>query len=227
MKKALLKIILKIGCNLLVIVFVGCVAFLVAKDHYDKKDKVVERIREVEVPIEVIVEKEIVISGDTIRSSMVNIGKLCTAEYNFTHVERFDSAREINGFKIPFTTATFIYSYDGTITAGIDFTKIQIDKNDNKKQITVILPEADIISSDVDQDSFKLYDEKNNIFNPITVTDVADSFSDLKTSEEQKAVEEGLLVKAKENAKVLVENFIRGSYNVGDYDIQVRFDMGE
>lgn len=222
------KVLIKIVGNILIIVLVGCVGFFVAKNHYGKKEELlVELIKEVEVPVEVIVEKEVVISGETIRSSMVNIGKLCTAEYNFTHVERFDSSREINGYKIPFTTTTFIYSYDGTITAGIDFTEIQIDKNDDKKEITVTLPEADIISSEVDQDSFKLYDEKNNIFNPISVADVAESFSDLKNSEEKKAVEEGLLDKAKENALVLVENFIRGSYNIGDYKIEVLFGIDE
>lgn len=221
------KIILKIAGNILIVVLVGCVGFFVAKYHYDKKERVIELIKEVEIPVEIVVEKEVVISGETIRASMVNIGKLCTAEYNFTHVERFDSSREINGYKIPFTTTTFIYSYDGTITAGIDFTKIQIDKNDIKKEITVTLPEAEIISSDVDQDSFKLYDEKNNIFNPISVADVAESFSDLKNSEEKKAVEEGLLDKAKENALVLVENFIRGSYNIGDYKIEVLFGIDE
>ena len=109
---------------------------------------------------------------------MENIGKLCTAEYSYTHVERADNSREIIGFKIPFTTATYIYSYDGTIMAGIDFTKIQIDKNDSEKLITVMLPDVEIISSDVDQSSFALYDEKNNIFNPISVSDVAESFND-------------------------------------------------
>lgn len=79
----------------------------------------------------------------------------------------------------------------------------------------------------MDQDSFQLYDEKNNIFNPISVTDVADSFANLKNTEEQKAIEKGLLDKAKENAILLVENFMRGSYDVGGYEIQVMFEQAE
>lgn len=218
------KVFLKKVRNLFAIVLICCGAFLAAKFYFARENQTNEVVKEVVVEKEVVIEKEVEISGETIRSNMVNIGKLCTAEYSFTHVERVDSSREIKGFKIPFTTATFIYSYDGTITAGIDFTKIQIDKNDINKEITIVLPEADVISSDVDQDSFKLYDEKNNIFNPISVTEITDSFSDLKESEEKKAIEEGLLDKAKENAKVLVENFIRGSYNIEDYDIEVLFD---
>lgn len=204
----------------LVIVLLCCGVFFGTKYYYSRHAKTIEVVKE--VPVEKIIEKEVQISGETIRYSMANIGKLCTAEYSYTHVERVNSSREIIGFKIPFTSATFIYSYDGTIMAGIDFAKILINKNDIEKIITVTLPDVEIISSDVDQDSFTLYDEKNNIFNPISVTDVTDSFSNLKNEEEKKAIEKGLLDKARANAVVLVENFMRGSYDIGDYKIEVQ-----
>lgn len=205
--------------NSLAFVLICYIVFLGTKFYYGRQVKTVEVVREVER----IIAKEVEISGETIRNSMSNIGKLCTAEYSYTHVERVDSAKELYGYEIPFTTATFIYSYDGTILAGIDFTKIQINKNDRTKKITVTLPDVEIISSDVDQNSFKLYDEKNNIFNPIHVTDVADSFANLKNSEEQKAIDNGLLDRAKENAVTLVENFLLSSYDVRNYDIEVIF----
>lgn len=209
--------------NIATIVFICYLIFLGTKFYYSRQVKTVEIVREVER----IIAKEIEISGETIRNSMVNIGKLCTAEYSYTHVERVDSSRELYGYEIPFTTATFIYSYDGTILAGIDFTKIQITKNDVTKKITVTLPDVEIISSDVDQNSFKLYDEKNNIFNPIHVTDVADSFANLKNSEEQKAINNGLLDRAKENAVTLVENFLLSSYDVRHYKIEVVFNAAQ
>lgn len=225
MKDALIKK----ARNILIITLICCGIFFGTKYYYSKQIKTVEVIKEIinEVEVETIVEKEVEITGETIRSGMANIGKLCTAEYSFTHVERVDSSKEINGYTIPFTTTTFIYSYDGTIMAGIDFTQIQVAKNDTDKKITVILPEVEIISSDVDQDSFMLYDEKNNIFNPISVADVAGSFADLKNSEEQKAIEKGLLENARTNAVMLIENFMRGSYNVSDYDIEVIFDAAK
>ncbi|MBD5495084.1 MAG: DUF4230 domain-containing protein [Lachnospiraceae bacterium] len=217
-----MKKIKRIIISIFAVVLLCFGIFFGTKFYYSRQVNTVEIIRE--VPVEKIVEKEIQISGETIRTSMANIGKLCTAEYNYTHVEKVDSSKEIYGYTIPFTTSMFIYSYDGTIMAGIDFTKIQIDKNDTEKIITVTLPDVEIISSDVDQDSFTLYDEKNNIFNPISVTDVADSFADLKNSEEEKAIEKGLFDRARESAVTLVENFMRGSYDVEDYDIEVRFE---
>lgn len=209
--------------NSLTFIMICYIIFLGTKFYYSRQVKTVEVVREVER----IIAKEVEISGDVIRYSMANIGKLCTAEYSYTHVERVDSSRELYGYQIPFTTATFIYSYDGTILAGVDFTKIKINKNDTARKITVTLPDVEIISSDVDQNSFKLYDEKNNIFNPIHVTDVADSFANLKNSEEQKAVDNGLLDRAKTNAVTLVENFLLSSYDVRHYTIEVLFDASK
>ena len=215
-----MKKIFNIAVGIIAMILICCGVFLGTKYYYSKQIKEVEVVREVEK----VVEKEIQISGETIRSSMANIGELCTAEYNYTHVEQVDSSREIKGFKIPFTTSMFIYSYDGTIKAGIDFKKIQIDKNDTKKLITVKLPDVKIISSEVHHDSFQLYDEKNNIFNPISVADVADSLVDLENSEKEKSIGDGLLDKAKTNAITLIENFMHGSYDVGEYDIIVVFN---
>ena len=169
-----------------------------------------------------VVEKEVVISAATIEAGLNDIGKLCTAEYYFTHVSSFDSSKKVRGFTIPGTKSSFVYSYDGVILAGVDFAGITVEKNEDEKTITVLLPKAEIISSDVDQNSFKLYDEKNNIFNPISVSDVTDSFADLKNDEEKKAVNAGLLDRAKENAVLLVQNFLKGSYSFDDYTITVK-----
>lgn len=209
--------------NYLAFIFLCYIIFLGTKFYYSRQVKTVEVVREVER----IIAKEVEISGEAMRYHMANIGKLCTAEYSYTHIERVDSSRELYGYEIPFTTATFIYSYDGTILAGIDFSKILINKNDITKRITVTLPDVEIISSDVDQNSFKLYDEKNNIFNPIRVTDVADSFANLKNTEEQKALDNGLLDRAEENAVLLVKNFMLSSYDIRDYTIEVVFDAAQ
>ena len=99
MKKLLYK-----AAALLVTVLACLAVFWGTKFYYSRQVKTVEVIRE--IPVEKIIEKEVEISGEAIRVNMANIGKLCTAEYSYTHVERVDSQREIQGFKVPFTTAT-------------------------------------------------------------------------------------------------------------------------
>lgn len=192
------------------------------------------------VEVEKVVEKQVVLTADTVESSIQDIGLLCTADYYFSHVEKFDSTKTIpftvdpqtlpRGFewlskvmkkdiKIPGTKSSFIYSYDGNILAGIDFTKVKVEMEDDGDEVTVFLPKADIISTNIDQDSFELYDEKNNIFNPITVTDFADSYRDMVKDEEQKAISTGLLDRADANAQTLMTNLIKGLANGKDMKI--------
>lgn len=215
MKKYLNKIMVSAGVVLLII----CVFFGINKYFHSRQTKT-------ETESVGIIDKKVEISSETIRYKMSNIGELCTAEYSYTHVERVDSSRQIKDFKIPFTSNSFIYSYDGIIKAGVDFTKIQVDKEDSEKLITVTIPKIKIITSEVDQESFKLYDEKNNIFNPIKVTDVTNAFADLKNSEEQKAIEKGLLDRAKANAESLIKTFVN-EYDIEDYKIKIIFNNAE
>ena len=209
-----------------VILIIGIIAatYVFAEKMLAKEPDTVEVERE--VVVEKLVEKEVVISGSTIESGISNIGKLCTAEYHFTHVESFEDTMYLSTgkLKIPGTNSYFIYSYDGKIMAGVDFESVTVVKDDESRSIRVILPEPEIISSSVDPDSFKLYDEKNSIFNRYGVEEVADSFADMLKAEEDKAKKDGLLIEARDNARLLVENFVRAGYNVGDYSIQVIYD---
>jgi hypothetical protein len=77
------------------------------------------------------------------------------------------------------------------------------------------------LSSEVDPDSYKFYEIKNNILNPISPEDYAVSFADLIHKEEERAVEEGLLEKADANAEKILKNFI-SSYNSDSYKIIIK-----
>lgn len=168
-----------------------------------------------------VTETHTTISGDIIKAGLADIGELATEEYYFTEVETYDSSKKYKDFKLPFTTSRFVYSYDGTIKAGIDFAQIEVNKDDSKKVITVTLPKSRILSSEVDEDSFQIYDEKRSIFNPVSVSDFNAANSELKKKAEEDALDRGVLEKADENAVVLVKNFLMSTYEISDYKIKV------
>lgn len=172
-----------------------------------------------------IVTESIDISGETIRAGMRDIGELATEEYWFTQVQTFDSTKSAQlfniTFDIPLTHTRFIYSYDGVIKAGIDFTQAEVEKDDLKRLITVKLPKAYILSSEIDYDSFELYDEQNSIFNPIRVYDVSDTNREMLRAAEKDAIAKGMLERADKNAEELVKNFLRGGYDVLQYAIKI------
>ncbi|MGN0183244.1 MAG: DUF4230 domain-containing protein [Candidatus Ornithomonoglobus sp.] len=193
-----------------VVLIAVCVGvFHITKSYYAPKSYIVK---------DGAVEKTVKLSGKNLKFSLNNLGVLETAEYHYTHVETYDSDRIVMGFTVPLTNSKFVYSYDGVITAGIDFADIDVEKSENV--IIVKLPKAEIQSSEIDEDSFKLYDEQNNIFNPIGVKDVNGSFANMKKYEENAAVEKGLFDWANNNAKVLIENFLKNAYYIEGYEIK-------
>ena len=169
-----------------------------------------------------IIQEETLVSGETISSGIREMGELNTAEYYFSRTENVENTKQLDltslgiDFKadIPLTTNSFTYSYDGEIKAGIDFTQVTVEVDNETKTITVKLPETKITSSEIDPDSYKLYSVTNNILNPISPDDFALSLSDLIHTEEERAIEKGLLQKAQKNAEVLIRNFVK-SYAEG------------
>lgn len=128
------------------------------------------------------------------------------------------------GASIPFTTSRFIYSYDVTVNAGYDFDKIDITppkKNlkSGKGTIYVKLPQPEIISCNIDEDSFQVYDEENNIFSPITMEEQNDSKKEMKESAKQDAIDNGLYVNAESNVKTLIKSFLYQTYDSENYEI--------
>lgn len=168
-----------------------------------------------------LTETETVITGDIIRDGLRGIGELATEEYYFTEVETYDSNKKIKDFDIPFTTSRFVYSYDGLIKAGIDFTAIDVEKNDLTKTVTVTLPKSEILSSEIDEDSFMMYDEQQSIFNQLSISNFNTTNADLVKRAEDKAIKKGLLDRADENAVTLMKNFLLQTYDISDYAIKV------
>ena len=176
-----------------------------------------------------IIQDDLAVIGETIESGLKQIGELSTAEYYFTRTETVEDSKKLDltsiGIdfitNIPLTSNSFTYSYDGNIKAGIDFAEIEVSVDKDTKTITVLIPGSRILSSEVDPDSYKFYEIRNNILNPISPEDYAVSFADLIHKEEERAVEEGLLEKADVNAQKILKNFI-SSYNSDAYSITVK-----
>lgn len=161
------------------------------------------------------------ISSEVIKEQFVEIGEIATEEYYYTEVGTYDNQKSIGDMNIPFTESSCVYSYDGLIKAGIDFTQAEVEKDNLKKLITVTIPESKILSSELNEDSFKIFNEKSSIFNPIKAENINDTNKALKQKAEDEAIRKGLFGRADENAKVLVESFLMSSYDLEGYTIIV------
>ena len=74
--------------------------------------------------------------------------------------------------------------------------------------VTVTLPEAEILSHEIDEDSVEVFDEKTSIFNPFTVEDFTAFQADQKAAMEERALSSGLLEEARAKAVSGVEQLL-------------------
>ncbi len=162
-------------------------------------------------------------STETIEDGLNNMGILITQEYYFTQVETYTKEKKILNFIN--SESGFSYSYDGKVTAGVDFEKIGLEKDDNQKVIVVSIPDSTIQTVDIDTDTFKIYSEKESLWNPIKMEDYNMSLNDFENAARQKALESGILDRSDEQAKNLITNFIRNFPAFNEYRIE--FKMGD
>ena len=92
--------------------------------------------------IQNFVEVEKVITGEIIQENIRDMGFLITQEYNFTEVISYSKTK--NRLIFPDPKSAYVASYDGVITAGIDFEKVKVYKDDNAKTVNIVIPETEI-----------------------------------------------------------------------------------
>ena len=97
-------------------------------------------------------------SSETIRDGLANMGVLITQEYYFTQVETY--TKEKNIFLIIPSSSGFMYSYDGAVLAGVDFEKIGVQTDEDRKVVTVDLPPSEIQAVTIDRDTFRMLQKK-------------------------------------------------------------------
>ena len=150
--------------------------------------------------------------GDTEMSAVVlenkltEISEFASLTYSYTNMAEFENSKDFYGVKLPFTTKSFIITYDGEIKAGVDLSRAEVSISGSK--ITVKLPEAEILSHQIDEDSLEVFDETTSIFNPLKVTDYNTFSKEQKEKMEQKAEENGLLAEASTKAQSSIKSFI-------------------
>lgn len=154
-----------------------------------------------------------------LQSHLTELAELATVSYHYTNMSQFENSNDFYGVKIPFTTKSFILSYNGEIKAGVDLAQAVVDVGG--KTVEIHLPAAKILSHEIDPESVEVFDEKTSIFNPLHVKEFADFQADQQEMMEQKALDSGLLAEAGEHARNSVRLMLEQSVPEG-YTLTVK-----
>ena len=150
-------------------------------------------------------EKEI-ISSATLKE-IIEISELSTFEAVYNGVAQVTNEKNAEEVE-------YYVSYEATVNAGIDFEQIEIDVNNETKEIVVTMPEIQLNDIDVDIASLD-YIFVNEKVNNETVTQTA--YEACKTDVNDECTQEDAIYElAKQNAKNVIEALIKPFVNQMD-----------
>lgn len=220
LSKKMVKLLVTGACILLVII-----ALWVSWHIQSKQKAEIERL---EAAIQELADTPMVANAvspeiilDIVNSDIKKIGELATVEYLFTDSAKFSDSKQIKEWNIPLTEKSFILKWNGVIKAGVNIENIDVKVKKDDGVIVISMPDAEILSYSVDNDSVEVLDQKDNIFNKITIDDKVEFDASAEKEMKERAVENGLLEKAQKNAEELIENLLMTNSAIcNDYEVE-------
>lgn len=144
---------------------------------------------------------------DNLKASIEDMGDLVAVEYNYTDILTYKDQLTLFNLNLPFTDKKYIIRYQGYIKAGVDLRKADIEYSGSVVKIS--LPEPRISDNVIDDSKVLILDEKNSIFNPISIKDYSDSLKKELKEREEKALSDGIIQKARKNTEEILRNIVK------------------
>ncbi len=163
------------------------------------------------------------ITSSYVETQLKQSNDLITSDYQYSRIGKFDNSLELNGWTIPLTNKSFLLQYSGDIQYGIQLDSLNIQIN--KDTIIINTPDIKVLSHSIDESSIQVYDESNNLFNPIQISD----YKKFAVSEKKKAIKEakenGVEKRVKEKTKKAIKKIVKLIPGSDQYKIEI--NIGE
>lgn len=147
--------------------------------------------------------KEFGYDSSTVMSKISHIQELALVKHNYTGVIGFKDNKRILNINIPLTDKYFLLKYNGYLKAGVDFSRIKINVLTDTL-VHVSIPKPEIFDTVIDESSVQIYNESDNAFNPIKITDYNEALSREKSVMINDAIKQGILKDATDQAKMVL-----------------------
>lgn len=158
--------------------------------------------------------------ADAVRALLQPAEQLLKMTYCYTDSDSYENHDEMFGKRVPFTTESVVLTYDGTICMGINADAIVYTVDPVQKQITAVLPQPEILSHDLDEDSIQYYDVKSSIFRSNSIADYTALIRNVKQKICDKVVKDRDFDRLTvENAETVIRSWLSGFETTKDYTV--------
>lgn len=168
-------------------------------------------------------DDNVTLTADTLYEIIRPNAKLVSADYTYSNIATVSDYRDIKDIIIPFTTDKVVFTYTGTIYAGIDLKQVHFDVNNESKTIYITLPQPQQIAHEINTSSYQFETVSNSIFTSIDPEEFTSEANAQKLKQEIKAQEEGTLsTNANENAKAVLRDLLNQASVTNGYHYDFR-----
>ena len=146
-----------------------------------------------------------------LKEQVKEISELATLQETYTlSVPYTGESKKLwkTNIKIPFSEKSMIAEYNATLKLGLKLTNDNYDLKADDDTVTLTIPHSEVLSNEIDEDSWVLKDEKNGLFNPLKPEDDSKLRKLAKENVLEKLDMEGLYQKADANAEEQLQNFL-------------------
>jgi len=152
-------------------------------------------------------EKERGYDSSTVMSRISYLQELALVKHNYTGVIGYRDYMKILNINVPMTEKYFLLKYNGYIKAGVDFDRIKVNVQ-NDSAVHVSIPQPRILDTVIDEKSVEVYNESENAFNPIKISDYNKALTREKDVMISDAIKQGILEDATEQAKMVITSLL-------------------
>lgn len=167
------------------------------------------------------VEKERGYDSSSVMNRISYIQELALVRYNYTGVISYKDYRKFLNINVPLTDKYFLLKYNGYIKAGVDFNRLNVTV-DNDTTIHISIPKPKILETVIDEKSIQVYNESENAFNPIKISDYNEAVSREKNVMIRDAIEQGIYKQATDEAKIAITSLLK---EMGFTDIHITEEL--
>ncbi|MCI8585804.1 MAG: DUF4230 domain-containing protein [Lachnospiraceae bacterium] len=158
-------------------------------------------------------KKEPELTSAFVSGKLEAVSELTTARLTYTGLIKYSEG------KIPFLTQnSFSMIYTAKVRAGVDLARAGIEIGE--AQVVITLPECEVQSIDIDEQSIEFYDEHWALFNRTEKEDVIDTIAAAKEDVQQNADLESLLESAGQQTRQLIKGLLEDE--IGERELVIQ-----
>ena len=159
------------------------------------------------------------VSVHTVVKEVLPVGEYTSLVYHYTSLIRNVNAKDIKGWKIPFTTKKYVFSYTGAIKLGVDGTRIQVEQ-EGDSVIRLVFPPVKILSHEVLSGSIEVYEQSQSIFNEIQIAEAFKITEDRKLEQEEIVMGSTVVKEAQDSMEQQIGALVKSLPGIHDrYDV--------